>query len=85
MSQPSATLVEKILIASFAPVTKIFDAYATLPLAQYISLPSMLLTAFLLAMMTWMISRFRDDEPYLFNGGKLGELEKKSIFVKKEK
>jgi hypothetical protein len=33
----------------------------------------------------WFISRMMDSQPYLFNDGKLGYLEKQSPYVKNKK
>ena len=51
--------------------------------ARTVSLP-LLVASFLGALvLAWAVSRFLDKNPYLYNDGELGYIEKQSIFVKK--
>merc|ERR1719408_545874 len=71
----------KLLKSSAAPFNYILDQYSSLAIAQYFSLLGLIATVMAATFGLWAIVKMTDPQPYLYNNGKLGPLEAKSVFV----
>ena len=71
----------KLLKSSAAPFNYVIDQYSSLAVAQYFSLLGLIATIMAATFALWAIVKMTDPEPYLYNNGKLGPLETKSVFV----
>lgn len=75
----------KVMEITLSPLAKLGTMYSELPIAEHITLPAFIGAAFAAFFVLWIFSRMLDPKPYLYNGGKLGYLEKDSVFVKAKK
>ena len=75
----------KVMEITLSPLAKLGTMYSALPIAEHIPLPAFIGAAFAAFFVLWIFSRMLDPKPYLYNGGKLGYLEKDSVFVKAKK
>jgi hypothetical protein len=81
VEKPLPSVSMQMLDLTLSPLKKLAAAYSELPVAEHMTLPMFAGTCVLSLFLLWVISRILDPKPYLYNGGKLGYLEKKSVFV----
>ena len=75
----------KVMEITLSPLIKLSAMYSELPIAEHMTLSGFIGAAFAALLVLWIVSRMIDPKPYLYNGGKLGYLEKQSVFVKAKK
>mmetsp|Transcript_15955 Transcript_15955/g.41942 ORF Transcript_15955/g.41942 Transcript_15955/m.41942 type:complete len:119 (-) Transcript_15955:483-839(-) len=84
-SKEDSSFISKVYDAISIPVGGAMEAfqakYAMLPFADSISFPVLVVSVVSGAIALWLITKLLDPRPYLYNSGKLGKLEKKSVFV----
>eukprot|EP00616_Rhizochromulina_sp_CCMP1243_P019488 CAMPEP_0118971882 /NCGR_PEP_ID=MMETSP1173-20130426/8381_1 /TAXON_ID=1034831 /ORGANISM="Rhizochromulina marina cf, Strain CCMP1243" /LENGTH=131 /DNA_ID=CAMNT_0006921381 /DNA_START=27 /DNA_END=422 /DNA_ORIENTATION=- len=80
-AQDAPSLVSRVLSSTASPFAKALELYNSTIVARYLSLPGLLAACVLTCVILWVTSKILDPTPFLYNDGKLGPLEKQSIFV----